>query len=46
MSTIQKVIKGKGEIVKQVLTGLFACSHLLVEGLPGVGKMTLAHALA
>jgi len=43
--TIEKVIKGKREIVKQILTALFACGHLLVQDAPGVGNTTLAHAL-
>jgi MoxR-like ATPase len=46
VSTIETVIKGKREIIKQVLTTLFAGGHLLVEDVPGGGKTTLAHALA
>jgi MoxR-like ATPase len=46
VNTIETVIKGKREIIKQALTALFAGGHLLVEDVPGVGKTTLAHALA
>src|SRR6266481_9843106 len=46
VNAIETVIKGKREVVRQVLTALFAGGHLLVEDVPGVGKTTLAHALA
>ena len=43
---IEKVIKGKPEVIRLVLTTLFARGHLLIEDVPGVGKTTLAHSLA
>ena len=43
---IERVIKGKGEEVRLALVTLLAGGHLLVEDVPGVGKTTLAHALA
>ncbi|MCZ7647391.1 MAG: MoxR family ATPase [Planctomycetota bacterium] len=43
---IEKVIVGKRETVKQVLCGLLARGHILIEDVPGVGKTTLARALA
>ena len=43
---IETVIKGKREVIEQTLVALFAGGHLLVEDVPGVGKTTLAHALA
>ncbi len=46
VNTIETVIKGKREIVKQALTALFAGGHLLIEDVPGVGKTTLGHVLA
>ncbi|MFN8005602.1 MAG: MoxR family ATPase [Terriglobia bacterium] len=46
VSAIETVIKGKREVVKRVLTALFAGGHLLIEDVPGVGKTTLAHSLA
>jgi MoxR-like ATPase len=39
-------IKGKDEVIEQVLVCLAAGGHLLIEDLPGVGKTTLAYALA
>ena len=43
---IETVIKGKPEAVRLGLVTLIAGGHLLVEDVPGVGKTTLAHALA
>lgn len=43
---IGEVIKGKPEAVKQVLIALFARGHILIEDVPGIGKTTLANALA
>jgi len=40
------VIRGKDEAVKLALVALFARGHLLIEDVPGVGKTTLARALA
>jgi MoxR-like ATPase len=44
--SIQSVIRGKDEVIKLALVGLFARGHLLIEDVPGVGKTTLAHSLA
>jgi MoxR-like ATPase len=43
---IERVIKGKSEAVRMALVTLLAGGHLLVEDVPGVGKTTLAQALA
>jgi len=43
---IETVIKGKPEAVRFSIVALLAGGHLLVEDVPGVGKTTLAHALA
>jgi MoxR-like ATPase len=43
---VNEVVVGKGPQVRQALTCLLAGGHLLIEDLPGVGKTTLAHALA
>ncbi|MFQ5519111.1 MAG: AAA family ATPase [Mariprofundus sp.] len=40
------VLVGKGDVIEQVLISLLAGGHLLIEDVPGVGKTTLAHALA
>src|SRR5215213_7185359 len=39
-------IRGKPEILRLSLVCLLARGHLLIEDVPGVGKTTLAHALA
>ncbi|HEX5702695.1 MAG TPA: MoxR family ATPase [Pyrinomonadaceae bacterium] len=43
---IERVIRGKTEAVRLAIVTLLAGGHLLVEDVPGVGKTTLAHALA
>lgn len=43
---IETVIKGKPEAIRLAVVTLIASGHLLVEDVPGVGKTTLAHALA
>ncbi len=40
------VVRGKAEVVRLSLACLIARGHLLIEDVPGVGKTTLAHALA
>lgn len=39
-------IRGKAEVVRLSLVSLLARGHLLIEDVPGVGKTTLAQALA
>ncbi len=43
---IESVIKGKPETVRLAIVAVIAGGHLLLEDRPGVGKTTLAHALA
>jgi MoxR-like ATPase len=43
---IGAVVLGKPEVVRLALTSLFAQGHLLLEDVPGVGKTTLARAIA
>jgi MoxR-like ATPase len=45
-ANIQRVIVGKPEVVRVALVTLLAEGHLLVEDVPGVGKTSLAKALA
>src|SRR3954463_16823358 len=45
-TSMRATIKGKDEVIEQVLTCLVAGGHLLIEDLPGVGKTTLAYSLA
>jgi len=44
--SIESVIRGKSETVKFALVALFARGHLLIEDVPGIGKTTLANAMA
>ena len=46
VSTVNRIIMGKEQQVKLAFSCLLAGGHLLIEDLPGVGKTTLAHALA
>ena len=41
-----KIIRGKDDVVRLALVCLFARGHLLIEGVPGVGKTTLGQAIA
>ncbi len=44
--SIARVVKGKDDVILLALTALLARGHLLIEDVPGVGKTTLAQALA
>ncbi|MEX2205106.1 MAG: MoxR family ATPase [Myxococcota bacterium] len=43
---IRKVFVGQDDVVDQTLVALFAAGHLLIEGVPGLGKTLLVRALA
>src|SRR5437763_7986980 len=45
-SSLRKIIRGKDDVVRLALVSIFARGHLLIEGVPGVGKTTLGQALA
>jgi MoxR-like ATPase len=46
IAEIERVMHGKTEVVRKTVLSLLARGHLLLEDVPGVGKTTLAHALA
>lgn len=46
MAQVNHVVLGKALEVRLAFTALLADGHLLIEDLPGLGKTTLAHALA
>ena len=46
VSNVERVIKGKREVIKAVVASLLAKGHVLMEDVPGVGKTMLARALA
>ena len=43
---VNKVIKGKEDVVEKVLAAVIAGGHILMEDIPGVGKTTLATTFA
>ena len=43
---IEKVIVGKNEVVRLGVAALFSSGHILIEGVPGVGKTMFARSLA
>lgn len=45
-ANVEKVIRGKSEVIQLAISALLAKGHVLLEDVPGVGKTTLAHALA
>lgn len=46
LAEIERIVLGKPHEVRLALTCLLAGGHLLIQDIPGVGKTTLAHALA
>jgi MoxR-like ATPase len=46
LAALEKVILGKPDQIRLCVACLLARGHLLIEDVPGVGKTTLAHALA
>jgi MoxR-like ATPase len=46
VASIEQVIRGKDDVVRLVVTAFLARGHVLIEDVPGVGKTTLAEALA
>jgi MoxR-like ATPase len=45
-ANIERAVRGKSEVVRRAVETVIAGGHLLLEDVPGVGKTTLAHALA
>lgn len=43
---LQKAVVGQLQVIDDVLTALLAGGHVLVEGVPGLGKTLLVRALA
>jgi MoxR-like ATPase len=46
VDSVERVIRGKKDVVELALTCLLAEGHLLIEDVPGVGKTTLARSLS
>jgi MoxR-like ATPase len=45
-NALRSVIRGKDDVIRLALVSILARGHLLIEGVPGVGKTTLGQALA
>ena len=45
-NALNGVLLGQRQLVKQLLTGIVAGGHVLLKGLPGLGKTHLAKGLA
>jgi len=43
---VQEVIVGKGDVIDLALVAILCEGHILIEDVPGIGKTTLARALA
>ena len=43
---IEKVLVGKGGVIELTLAAVLSSGHILIEDVPGIGKTTLARALA
>ncbi len=46
ISEVKKVISGKEDAIELLMVALLSCGHVLIEDVPGVGKTTVAKALA
>src|SRR5271170_7241069 len=46
LARLDSILLGKDQAVRMAFCCLLARGHLLIEDVPGVGKTTLAHALA
>jgi MoxR-like ATPase len=46
LRNIGRVVKGKSDVIRLALTCVFSEGHLLIEDVPGVGKTSIAKALA
>ena len=45
-ANMREAVKGKDDVIERALICFAAGGHLLIEDLPGLGKTTLAYALA
>ncbi|MCK4668109.1 MoxR family ATPase [Candidatus Dependentiae bacterium] len=46
LGNIKKVIRGKDEVIRLILTGFISQGHILINDIPGVGKTVLSKSLA
>ncbi len=43
---IRKSVVGQDKVVKEMVIGMLAAGHILIEGVPGLGKTLLARTMA
>ena len=46
LENVNRVVVGKEDVSKLILTAMLAEGHVLIEDVPGVGKTTFANAFA
>jgi MoxR-like ATPase len=46
LAALSNVIVGKGEVLEQILAGILANGHILIEDYPGLAKTLIAHLFA
>ena len=46
IAALNGVIQGKSDVIMDAMTAVLAGGHILLEDVPGVGKTTLARAIA
>ncbi|OYT50311.1 MAG: ATPase [Desulfurococcales archaeon ex4484_204] len=46
LNSVRKVVVGKENLIKLVLSALFSEGHILIEGVPGTGKTLMAASIA
>lgn len=46
ISNVNKVIVGKDKVIEDIIKGILAGGHILIEDIPGVGKTTMVKALS
>ena len=46
VAALERTVVGQREVCEAIVAGYMASGHVLIEGLPGVGKTTLARSLA
>ncbi|HPO15761.1 MAG TPA: MoxR family ATPase [Candidatus Hydrogenedentes bacterium] len=46
LENVERVVFGKYEVVKLCIVGLLSRGHILIEDIPGIGKTTIAQAIA
>ncbi len=46
ITNVEKIIRGKHDVITKIITGIIAGGHILLEDYPGCGKTTLAKTIS